>query len=217
MDDNHRLAAKSARVDVGGRDSYSRGMSSDPIRRFNRWLGDERRRGTELAEAVALATADGRGRPSVRWVLLKEATAAGFTFYTNAESRKARDLAVNPHASIAAYWHRTDHQVRVEGKVRLCSEADADAYWLSRPRQSQLASLASRQSRAIANRAALVAEFKALETKFKGKTVPRPSRWRGYCLVPRSIEFWTRAEPRLHRRELFEKRGGEWRCKILQP
>jgi pyridoxamine 5'-phosphate oxidase len=192
-------------------------MAIDPIRRFNRWLGDERRSGTELAEAIALATADRRGRPSVRWMLLKEATKAGFVFYTNEESRKGRELADNPYASIAVYWHRTNHQVRVEGKIRSCSEGDADAYWATRPRQSQLAALASRQSRAVKSRQVLVTEYKALEKRFKGKPVPRPSYWKGYCLVPRTIEFWTRAEPRLHRRELFEKRKDGWHSKILQP
>jgi pyridoxamine 5'-phosphate oxidase len=192
-------------------------MAVDPIRRFNRWLADERRAGTELAEAVALATSTPRGRPSVRWVLLKEATAAGFVFYTNSESRKGRELAANPHASIAVYWHETGRQVRVDGKVRTVTESESDEYWASRPRASRIASLASRQTRAIASRELLVAEFRSIERKYQGKPVPRPARWIGYCVVPREIEFWTRAEPRLHRRESFKRTRDGWKTTILQP
>jgi pyridoxamine 5'-phosphate oxidase len=192
-------------------------MAVDPIRRFNRWLADERRSGTELVEAVALATSTPRGRPSVRWVLLKEATADGFVFYTNSESRKGRELAANPYASIGVYWHETGRQVRVDGKVRSVTESESDEYWASRPRESQIASLISRQSRTIASRELLVAEFKSIERKYAGKPVPRPVRWTGYCVVPREIEFWTRAEPRLHRRELFTRGRDGWKTAILQP
>jgi pyridoxamine 5'-phosphate oxidase len=189
----------------------------DPIRKFNTWFSQARRSGIELAENCALATADRRGRPSVRYVLLKEADASGFTFYTNAESRKGRELDTNPRAALAFYWHENGHQVRIEGKVKQVSDAEADAYWAERPRDSQLASLASRQSKTVADRAALVAELKRLVSKYKGTNVPRPARWTGYQLVPDRIEFWTRREPRLHHRELFTRTRQGWRVAILQP
>ena len=176
-----------------------------------------RKRGEPLAEAGALATVDGRGRPSVRFVLLKDTSAGGFSFYTNTESRKGRHLATNPNASLAFYWHLADRQVRVDGRVGLLSAAEADRYWAERPRASQLASLASRQSRPIGSRAELLAEVRRLERAYGGAPVPRPERWTGYRLQPREIEFWRRHEPRLHHRELFVLRAGRWSSRLLQP
>jgi len=191
--------------------------ATDPIRKFASWFAQARRAGIELAEKCALATADRRGRPSVRYVLLKDADPRGFTFYTNSESRKGRELEANPYGALAFYWHQTDHQVRVEGKIKQVSRAEADAYWAERPRDSQLASLASRQSRSVANRSALTAELKRISAKYEGVDVPRPDRWTGYRLVPDRIEFWTRREPRLHHRELFVRTRDGWRVEILQP
>jgi pyridoxamine 5'-phosphate oxidase len=192
-------------------------MAVDPVRKFKSWFSQAKRSGIELPDKCALATADHRGRPSVRYVLLKDVDADGFTFYTNAESRKGRELAANPYASLAFYWHENDHQVRIEGKITQVSRAEADAYWAERPGVSQIASLASRQSRVISSRTALTAEVKRLAKKYKGTDVPRPERWTGYRLKPNRIEFWTRHEPRLHHREAFTRTRGVWRVEILQP
>lgn len=192
-------------------------MTADPVRRFRSWLAEARRQGAPLAEAVALATADGRGRPSVRYVLLKDVDERGLTFYTNTLSRKGRELGRRPYASLAVYWDVTGKQVRVEGKVVPVSEDEADAYWTERPRDSRLASAASRQSATLDSRGSLVAEFRRLVRTWKGKEVPRPTRWTGYRIVPDRIEFWTRREPRLHHRELFVRRGGRWQNSLLQP
>jgi len=192
-------------------------MALDPIKRFQRWMRDAQRAGTELAESVALATSDRRGRPSVRYVLLKSVGHDGFVFYTHADSPKGRDMATNPHVALAVYWHETGKQVRVEGRVSRVDEAEADAYWLERPRASRIAAVASRQSRPLASRADLIRTYRSLEKRFFGKDVPRPPLWIGYRLVPREIEFWEREEPRLHHRELFVRRGAAWTKTLLQP
>lgn len=190
---------------------------SDPIAKFRRWFAEARRAGVALPEKFALASADRRARPSVRYVLLKSADDAGFVFYTNVESRKGRELDANPWASMAFYWHETGRQVRVEGRVQRVSDTEADAYWAERPRESQLASAVSRQSRPIESRRRLVAALARLTRKYRGSPVPRPGRWTGYRLRPARIEFWTRREPRLHEREEFVRRRGSWTRTILQP
>ena len=170
-----------------------------------------------MPDATALATADGSGRPAVRYVLLKDVDDRGFVFYTNRLSRKGKELDRNPLAALAFYWHATGKQVRVEGRIETLPKADADAYWAGRPRASQVASMASDQSAPLASRSALLARVKLLEREYRGKDVPRPPHWIGYRLVPDRIEFWTRHEPRLHHREEFFKRAGRWRVRLLQP
>jgi len=192
-------------------------MALDPIKRFQRWMRDAQSAGTELAESVALATCDRRGHPSVRFVLLKSVSHDGFVFYTHADSAKGRDMEANPNVALAAYWHEIGKQVRVEGRVSLVDASEADAYWLERPRANRIAALASRQSRPLGSRSALIRTYRSLEKRFFGKDVPRPPLWAGYRLVPNAIEFWEREEPRLHRRELFVRRGGIWRKTLLQP
>ena len=192
-------------------------MAADPIERFQRWQADAGRAGVDLSESIALATADRRGRPSLRYVLLKSVDRNGFVFYTNARSRKGRELTANPHAALAVYWHEIDRQVRIEGPVREVTREEADAYWAERPRDSQIASAASQQSRTIQTRAALLAACRDVERRWRGREIPRPARWTGYRLLPRRIEFWTRCEPRLHRRELFERKGSRWVRTLLQP
>jgi len=179
--------------------------SVDPIARFRAWFRAAARAGAPIPECMALATADARGRPSVRYVLLKSADARGFVFYTNALSRKGRELAANPRASLAFYWDATGRQVRIDGKVRALGAADADAYWAERPLGSRYASAVSEQSRAIASRAELLARYRDLERDYPDGDVPRPAHWKGFLVVPDAIEFWTRAEPRLHKRELFTR------------
>lgn len=192
-------------------------MPVDPIAQFNRWFRDAVDAGISLPEAMALATVDGRGRPSVRYVLLKQADQRGFTFYTNLVSRKARDLAANPHASVVFYWDALGRQVRVEGRVQAVAAAEADAYWATRPRESQLAALASRQSHPIANHALLLQRWQDLCKRFEGKSVPRPQGWTGFRIIPARIEFWTRGDHRLHKREEHTRGRQGWKKRLLQP
>lgn len=193
-------------------------MPADPIARFQRWFAAARRHAQiPQPEATALATADRRGRPSVRIVLLKHADAAGFVFFTNADSRKGREMLANPHAALAFHWHPLGRQVRVEGRVAMVTPAEADAYWATRPRESQLGGAASAQSAPIASRAALVARWRALARRYRGRDVPRPPHWTGFRLVPEAIEFWTLRPYRLHDRERFTRARGGWRMMRLQP
>lgn len=192
-------------------------MAGNPIARFNRCLSEARKRGAPLPEAVALATADARGRPAVRYVLLKAADHRGFVFYTNLRSRKGRELARTPHASIAVYWDVTGHQIRIDGAVELVSDAEADEYWGERPRGSRIASLVSQQSATLSSRAKLDAAYRAATRRYGDGDIPRPTHWTGYRLVPARIEFWIRREPRLHHRDLYERKRGRWTKKLLQP
>jgi pyridoxamine 5'-phosphate oxidase len=192
-------------------------MPVDPITRFQRWFAAARRAGVELAEAMTLATADRRGRPAARMVLLKHADADGFVFYTNGRSRKGLELAANPRAALVFHWQLLGRQVRVEGRVERVDPADADAYWATRPRASQLGAVASAQSAPIGTRARLMARWQALRRRYSHLPVPRPPHWTGYRVVPDSIEFWAHREHRMHDRELFTRTRRGWRRTLLQP
>ncbi len=192
-------------------------MSTDPVRRFQRWFLDASRRRVPLPEAVALATASRRGAPAVRFVLLKQVDRRGFVFFTDGRSRKGRELAENPRAALAVYWDATGRAVRVEGRVEPVSAAEADAYWEKRPRESRLAASASLQSAPLASRAVLAAHWRRLERAYGGRAVPRPPDWTGFRILPDAIEFWTRGPHRLHERELFVRTRRGWRRMLLQP
>ena len=193
-------------------------MAVDPIARFHRWFAAARRHAQiPQPEAMGLATADRRGRPSLRVVLLKHADAQGFVFYTNANSRKGRELAANPWASVVFHWQPLGRQVRVEGRVELVRPEEADAYWATRPRESQLGGAASAQSEPVASRAALLRRWRELTRRFRDQPVPRPPHWTGYRLVPTAIEFWTLRPHRMHDRELFTRTSRGWRVARLQP
>jgi len=188
-----------------------------PIARFRRWFAQAQAAGIEQPEAMAVATVDGSARPAVRMVLLKQVDRDGFVFYTNARSRKGRELAATPRAALVFHWGRLGKQVRVEGRTREVSAAEADAYWASRPRASQLAALASEQSAPLATRAQLLATWRALARRYRGAPVPRPAHWTGYRVIPDAIEFWTHRDHRLHDRELFTRARRGWRQTRLQP
>ena len=213
---------------------------TDPIVRFRSWLKAAAKAGAPIPEAMVLATADGRGRPSARFVLLKEASQRGFVFYTNDSSSKGDDLRANPRAALVFYWDVTGKQVRIEGKVRLLPAAEADVYWQERPPGSRYASAASDQSKPVASRAVLMKRYRELLSQYPDGDIPRPTHWKGYIVEPDAIEFWTRAEPRLHQRELFTRVKGKgasaatsavssrraasakvapakWKIEILQP
>ena len=188
----------------------------DPIAKFIRWLNDARRARLPNYEAIALATSARGGQISVRFVLLNGVYQRGFVFFTDARSRKGHELRNNPRASFAQYWQPKGRQVRVEGHVEEVTSAEADAYWATRPRQSQLAASASHQSARLRSRVELLARFARLARKLKGREVPRPSRWIGFRVRPDSIEFWTHREHRLHDREIYLRRGRGWLRDLLQ-
>lgn len=190
-------------------------MSSVPLGIFHRWYAAARRR-EPLPDAMALATASRGGAPSVRFVLLKGADERGFVFYTNLRSPKARDLKRNPRGALAFYWDRTGRQIRITGRVQPVPASEADAYFRSRPRLSQLGAWASAQSRPIASRALLVGRVARLALRYR-RAIPRPDDWSGYRLVPRTIEFWARGAGRLHDRQLWTRRGARWSVVRLQP
>jgi pyridoxamine 5'-phosphate oxidase len=188
----------------------------DPIAMFSALL---ERAGRECAEpdAMVLSTVDASGRPGARYVLLKGVDERGFVFYTNLGSHKARALAVNPYAALTFYWAPLGKQVRVEGDVERVSDADADAYFATRPRASQIGAWASTQSAALASREALDERIRDVEVRFDGVPVSRPPFWSGFRVVPQSIEFWTRDPARLHERLLFERDNGGWTRSLLFP
>jgi pyridoxamine 5'-phosphate oxidase len=190
---------------------------TDPILRFHEALARARAASSSDPTAAALATADARGRPSVRMVLVKGVDERGFLFFTNRESRKARELAENPAAALCFHWPAIEEQVRVEGAVSLASDAEADAYFATRPRESRLGAWASRQSAPLASRAALEAELVHVEARFAVGEIPRPGFWGGYRIAPERIEFWRSAPGRLHHRERYERDGAGWTVTLLQP
>jgi pyridoxamine 5'-phosphate oxidase len=190
---------------------------SDPIARFTAWL-DEAWRGDPLANAVALATAAADGAPDVRMVLLKGHDERGFVFYTNLGSRKARDLRENPRGALCFHWKILRRQVRVAGPIEPVDEVEADEYFASRPRESQLAAWASRQSEPMAGYSVLRAALAEVTDRFDGAPVPRPPFWSGYRLRPERIELWEEMPFRLHRRwEYRRAEDGGWSVRELQP
>jgi pyridoxamine 5'-phosphate oxidase len=188
----------------------------DPIALFRMWMKDAEARESNDPSAMALATATRDGMPSVRMVLMKQVDERGFCFYTNAESQKGLELAENPRASMCFHWKSLRRQVRIAGTVTELPAAEADDYFHSRSRLSQLGAVASQQSRVLASRELLVALVKELEEEFPVE-IPRPEYWRGYVLRPERIEFWMSREGRLHDRFLFSRSGEGWRKERLFP
>jgi pyridoxamine 5'-phosphate oxidase len=192
-------------------------LDPDPVRQLSAWLADATAAGLALPNAFALATADGDGAPSVRFVLLRELDAGGLRYYTNRGSRKGRDVAVNPWASAAFWWPSLDRQARVAGPVRQLPDDASAAYWATRPRGSQLSAAASSQGREIGSRAELQALVDELDARFPGD-VPLPGTWGGYVLVPHLVEFWESRPDRLHDRVEYRRGGdGAWSRRRLQP
>jgi pyridoxamine 5'-phosphate oxidase len=189
---------------------------SDPIALFGSWMQEAEESELNDASAVALATATRDGAPSVRMVLMKGVDHRGFSFYTNSESQKGMELAQNPRAAMCFHWKSLRRQVRISGTVTELSAAEADDYFHSRARLSQLGAAVSQQSRVLASRELLVGRVKELEREFPDE-IPRPEYWRGYVLRPERIEFWKSGEGRLHDRFLFLRSGDGWRKERLFP
>jgi pyridoxamine 5'-phosphate oxidase len=204
-------------VSVRNSELSESGVERDPFGQFARWYEEARAVERPLPHAAALATATRAGRPSVRMVLLKDFDARGFVFYTNARSRKGRELAGNARASLMFYWGLSGRQVRIEGRVLRVPARESDSYFATRPRGSQLAAWASPQSEVLPDRAALERRFEALGAKYPGR-VPRPPSWGGYRLVPEALEFWQNRDDRLHDRILYRRtRRGRWVIERLAP
>jgi pyridoxamine 5'-phosphate oxidase len=189
----------------------------EPLAQLARWIDEAG--GMERLDAVTmcLATVDALGRPSARLVLLRGLDDRGLRFFTSYLSRKAREIAENPHAAAVLYWPALGRQIRIEGEVAPLGEDESDAYFDARPRGHQLAAWASEQSELIENYEMLGERFNAFAQRFEDEAIPRPHSWGGYLLTPSRIEFWQSRPNRLHERTLFTRQTGTWQKELLQP
>ena len=193
-------------------------MASDPFRLFDEWYADAQASEPNDPGAMALATADADGRPSVRIVLLKAHGPDGFAFYTNERSRKGDELAQNPRAALLLHWKSLRRQVRIEGPVSRVSSEQSDAYFATRSRDSQLGAWASDQSSPLPSRDEFENRYQKMQAKFDGVDVPRPPHWGGFSIDPETIEFWIDKPHRLHERRLFTRLAdGSWTEGLLYP
>jgi pyridoxamine 5'-phosphate oxidase len=190
-------------------------LADDPIDQFEEWWELALLR-VPLPEAMTLATAGADGAPNARMVLLKGFSPEGFSFFTNYESFKGQELAENPRAALILYWRELDRQVRIRGDAERLPEGESDAYFVSRPRESQIGALASQQSRPV-DREKLDARFAELERELEGKSISRPEHWGGFLVRPRIIEFWQGRDNRMHDRFRYTRAGGGWRIERLSP
>jgi pyridoxamine 5'-phosphate oxidase len=191
--------------------------ASDPYDLFDRWYAEAKASEPADPNAMALATTTPDGFPSVRIVLLKGLDRQGFVFYTNVESRKGGELHANPRAALCFHWKSLKRQVRIEGPVTPATEAEADAYFASRHRDSRIGAWASKQSRPLDARATFEARIREYDAKYPGEAVPRPPFWGGFRVTPSRIEFWQDREFRLHDRLVFTPEGDGWATERLYP
>jgi pyridoxamine 5'-phosphate oxidase len=191
-------------------------VDGDPVVQFRSWF-DEAAKVVRLPEAVAVATADTDGRPSLRMVLCKDFDERGFVFHTHYESRKARELTANPVAALLFHWDPLGRQVRIEGTVERVGAEESDRYFETRPRGGQIGAHASDQSRPIDSREELDERVAQLTARYDGRPVPRPASWGGFRLWPESFEFWQNRDDRLHDRVRYTRDGQVWKIERLQP
>jgi pyridoxamine 5'-phosphate oxidase len=192
-------------------------MSTDPFELFDAWYAEAAAQEPGLPDAMTLATVSAEGQPSARIVLLKAHGPDGFVFYTNRESRKAGELPEGAKVALLFHWKSTRCQIRIEGTVSLTTDAESDAYFATRARDSQLGAWASDQSRPLDSRETFEARFEAAAARFDGQDVPRPPYWGGYRVTPASIEFWEDRAYRLHERRLFTRTATGWSEGLLYP
>lgn len=215
MEDKQKIEA--LRREYSHRTLSEEDIAESPIEQFALWFRQALAADLPDANAMTLATASASGKPSARIVLLKGFDESGFRFYTNYKSRKGRELAENPHASLCFYWAELERQVRIEGSVTKLSSEDSAAYFSKRPRLSQLGAWASSQSKQVQSREALENNFEEMKERFEGEEIPLPDFWGGFVLKPRCIEFWQGRPSRLHDRIVYERGSREWEVKRLAP
>ena len=220
MSDSHVIPPTPTEADYK-RDSEGNPLianSSDPLALFSDWMAAAREKEPNDANAMSLATVDTHGRPDVRVVLLKSVGEEGFTFYTNFESAKGVQLKDNPYAALGFHWKSLRRQVRVRGAIASVPEAEADAYFASRARASQISAIASDQSRPLPSRDVFAERIDTLQEEYQGRDdIPRPEHWGGYRVVPESIEFWQDQAFRMHDRLKFTMKNGVWTAGRLYP
>ena len=192
-------------------------LHAEALDRFQRLLAEAEKTDLREPTAMTLATADSSGQPSARTVLLKSFDERGFVFFTNIKSRKGQQLAGNRRAALCFFWHPLMQQVTIEGTVMLISDEEAETYWQTRPRDSQLSAWASKQSEPLDNPDTMVARVAQFNERYKDQLVPRPPHWSGYRVVPQRIEFWKAGWHRLHDRICYYKSGESWDVALLYP
>lgn len=192
-------------------------MTTTPFRLFEAWFEEAKQSEPSDPNAMTLATVGPNGRPAARIVLLKEWDEQGFVYYSNLGSRKAQEMAFNPHVALLFHWKSLQRQIRIEGKVAAVAEAQADAYFATRPRASQLGAWASAQSMPLSSREEFEERLRKAEERFAGQAVPRPEFWSGWRLTPDYFEFWQGLDFRLHDRKFFKHTSQGWKTGLLYP
>jgi pyridoxamine 5'-phosphate oxidase len=215
MDISRRLFELRKNYTLGGLDKSM--VLPHPVDQFNKWFDQATLAEVPEPNAMTLSTVSSLGRVSARVVLLKEFNRRGFVFYTNYNSRKGKDIQVNPMASLTFLWLELERQIRIEGIIEKTTEQESDEYFASRPRESQLGAWASNQSSVINSREVLSQAFLDFDDKYRGQTVPRPEWWGGYRLIPDVMELWQGGPRRIHDRVVYTRAGDEWEINILAP